>query len=158
MAKTLKEKLTIHKVLKLIQNDILIAVRKVLVEHGLKRKSDLYKSIELKAKYNSMELFALDYFAYVGAIQTRKKLERKVPIDALIHWIRHYRIPVGRSKGRTVVQLAYQIQSAIYRNGIKGKAYNVPVAEVTEQIMKDRLEDIFGDIIIQDFDEFDPTK
>jgi hypothetical protein len=157
-AKSIKPKLTIHRVLDSIKDEILTSVRRVMVEHDVRRKSDLYKSIEIKPKYNNIELYAADYYAYVGAVQTRKKFEKKVPISALINWIRKYGyIKSGRGKN-SVLKLAFRLQNSIYKAGIRGKNFSVEVGEVTEKIMKERLEEVFSDIVIQDFAEFDPDK
>lgn len=148
----MKNKISINAVLKDIQGDILTAIRKILIEKGVKRKADLYKSLELKPKYNTLTLFAYDYYEWVST--GRKKFQKKVPIDALVKWIRKYRIPSGRGKN-AVITLAFKIQQAIYQNGIQGKNYIDPVGEVTEKIMQERLEELFGDIVISDFEGFD---
>jgi hypothetical protein len=146
----MKNKLSINSVLKDIQDEILLAIKKVMIEHGVKRKADLYKTLELKAKYNSLTLYAYDYYEWLST--GRKKFQKKVPLDALIYWIRHYRIPSGRGKN-SVTRLAFKIQNAIYKNGIQGKGYIDAVGEVTEEIMQERLQELFGNIIISDIDE-----
>lgn len=147
----MKKKLTINAVLKDIQDEILTAIRKIMIEHGVKRKADLYKNLEMKAKYNSLTLYAFDYYEWLSI--GRKPFLKKVPLDALIYWIRHYRIPSGRGKN-SVTRLAFKIQNAIYKNGIKGKGFIEPVSEITETIMQERLSELFGDIVISEFEEF----
>ena len=55
---------------------------------------------------------------------------KKVPISALIKWIRRYRVAGRNTKGRfvkrtsdSVNSLAFAIQTSIYKNGIKARPF-----------------------------------
>lgn len=84
---------------------------------GLDRNSNLVKSINPVVKGTGIEVYAYDYAKFVDS--GRKKFTKKVPISALILWIKRKKItPRG---GLSLNNLAYAIQNSIYLNGIEGK-------------------------------------
>lgn len=107
--------------------------------------SDLKKSVEVRPKGgDSLQVWFNDYGRYV--ISGRKKFARKVPIDALIKFIKKNGIRGRNAKGRfiSVNSLAFAIQNAIYKNGIKGRDFLTPAIEgwfaFAESILSEALE------------------
>ncbi len=77
---------------------------------------------------SALTVFVADYAKYVE--EGRRPGARKVPLDVLITWIKRRRVGVNRTaKGRfarrvmSVSQLAYAIQNAIYKRGIRGRPF-----------------------------------
>lgn len=93
---------------------------------GVDKDSDLSKSVKYIITKDGIKMEVAEYYAWVdeGHKVTRKPMVRKVPIDALIQWIKKKGL-LGRSKksGRFITfnQLAFAIQTAIYKKGIQGK-------------------------------------
>jgi hypothetical protein len=112
--------------------ELQLATQKVLQQYRL-GGSDLIKSIEYTYKDNVFVLVANDYFTYVST--GRRPRARKVPIEDLLKWMKDKGL---RPKaGQTYNQLAFAIQDAIYKNGIKAKNYINPVMDVTTDIISE---------------------
>jgi hypothetical protein len=97
---------------------------------------------------SSLELYALDYLEYLD--RGRPKFTTPVPIDALLVWIRKKRIgqPGRSASGRfqprrsqstgrrmSANQLAYAIQTSIYRNGIRGRHFLKPAFDQGQELL-----------------------
>ena len=106
---------------------------------GTPRSSDLSKSTKFINTENGIALEANYYFQYDDS--GRRRGVRKVPITALIQYIKDRGIvPRG---GQTINQLAFAIQTSIYRNGIGPKNYfdriEKTTTDVTEEVVADKL-------------------
>jgi len=138
--------------LKLILNDLIPDLNQITIDYmtqgGIKRSSNLTKSIAFIETDNGLALEANYYFSY--ASEGRRRGVRKVPIRALIDYIKSYGL-VPKA-GQTINQLAFAIQTAIYKNGIAPKNYLEKVidatADVTEEVVADELiEDIADEVV-----------
>ena len=92
-----------------------------MAQTGVKKSSDLSKSVKYSLTKDGIQMKALEYYPFVseGHVVKRRSRVAKVPIDALIEWIKDRGlVPNG---GKTINQLAFAIQTAIYQRGIKGK-------------------------------------
>jgi hypothetical protein len=110
-------------------------VEEVLIEitHGVKTLLDIYKlgrtdlvdSIEWVYKDQAFVLIANDYMKWVD--RGRRPGVRKVPIEPLIKWMKKKGI---RPRGKqTYNSLAFAIQNAIFKSGIKAKKIFDPIIE-----------------------------
>lgn len=77
---------------------------------------------------SALRVYVAEYAQYVE--RGRRPGAKKVPISALIAWIKARRVGIGRTtRGRftartvTVTQLAFAIQAAIYKRGIAGRPF-----------------------------------
>jgi len=153
--------------------EILQAVGEAIIQHIYfvlesgrypldRRNSALLKSLKAKVAQgrgaggrfegftvnSSLELYALDYLEYLD--RGRPRFTKRVPIDALLVWIRKKRIgQPGRSAsgrfqprrsqstGRRISanQLAYAIQTSIYRNGIRGRHFLTPAFDHGQELL-----------------------
>lgn len=108
---------------------------------GVPESSDLSKSVKYYVTKDGIKMLVAEYYPFVSEGRkgtTRRAGLRKVPIDALIQWIKKNNI-IGRSKksGRfiTTNSLAFAIQTSIYKRGInskrpvKGKKFAQTVAD-----------------------------
>lgn len=118
------------------KDDLEIAVQKMLIANGVDKQSDLVKSVEITVdpKSGMFELIANDYYTYVST--GRKPRARKVPIRDLIVWIKAKRLRIGR---RSVNSVAFAIQTAIYKAGIRGKNYVDPIANLVGDLTQEAL-------------------
>lgn len=107
----------IDKILRELAFEIQTIVERTWIEAGLASNSNLVKSIKVNLKPNTIEVYAADYAKYVAS--GRKRYTKKVPISALITWIKRKKIT--STKFKNVNRLAFVIQNAIYKNGIQGK-------------------------------------
>ncbi len=133
-------KASIKSVLDSISKELVKAVQTIYVSAGIKRNSDLVKSVEVRNNRNSLEVYVNDYVDYIES--GRRKFAKKVPISALLTFIRKAKISpkYGLSKN----ELAYAIQNSIFQKGIKGKrGLNKKVEKVTEQTMIKALREHF---------------
>lgn len=80
--------------------------------------SELIKSVEARYSENSIEIWAYEYAIYIDS--GRKAGARRVPLWALVDWIKRYNIGDGKT---SVNSLAFLIQRSIFENGIKPRPY-----------------------------------
>ena len=97
--------------------------------------SDVSASVEWQYRENIFVLIANDYFRYIDS--GRKPKARKVPVEALIKWIKKKGItPRG---GQSVNSLAFAIQQSIYKVGIKARKFIDPVIGLTIETLSEEL-------------------
>ena len=100
-----------------IQNLLTNALRKELAQQGHIASGELLQSIRIVVKevVNGIEIEGrfLKYGVYVD--RGRKAGTKKVPIDAILRWIRVKGIDL---RGKREVSVAFAIQHSIFKNGI----------------------------------------
>lgn len=137
------------ELLESFKDELKIATQAILVRKGVDRNSDVVKSIEYK--YNEdmglFKLLAFDYYVWLST--GRKPNTRKVPVEALIKWIKEKSIPYVGS----INSAAFRIQQAIYKNGIKGKHYEDIVVNVSTDMISEysaeELSQLFVDELVE---------
>lgn len=132
--------------------DLLVDLNKVTVlaleQSGVKRSSDLSKSLKYIPTKDGIQLEVAYYYSYVS--DGRRRYVKKVPIEALIKFIKQNGI--SPRPGQTISGLAYAIQTSIYKEGIKGKNYMDKVANVAgfvsqEEIATDLMNGIADELV-----------
>lgn len=136
-----------------------------MAESGVPKSSDLSKSVKYYLTRDGIKMMVAEYYPYVDAGRKGTKRRaglRRVPLDALIHWIKRNGI-IGRNKktGRfmSVNQTAWAIQTAIYKRGInsskpvKGKAYADKVAENVGDYTSEELVNYLAMMVADDLVE-----
>lgn len=114
-------------------------VQKVLIDRGVKNNSKLVDSIEFNDNSrDSMYMMVNDYYEYVSS--GRKPRTKKVPLYALVQWIKNNNIRLN--KNQTINQLAFLIQRSIYLNGIKSKNFKEQVRQTVTDTVTEQLSDI----------------
>lgn len=134
-----KERLSIKRVLNSILEDIEITVQQIMIEKGVPSHSNLVKSVEVKNQRNTIVVYCNEYYEWLS--KGRKKFTRKIPISALLYWIKHYKI--RPRKGITVNQLAYIFQNSIYKEGIKGRNFIKATEGAITRVMTKELEKFY---------------
>lgn len=138
--------------LKIILSDLLPELNRITIQFmtnaGVKGQSNLINSTQFIETEKGLALEANYYFTYVN--DGRRRGVRKVPIPALIDYIKRYNIvPKG---GQTITQLAFAIQTSIYRNGIQPKNYLDKIvdttSDVTEEVVADELSENLADDVV----------
>ena len=138
-------------------NDTLLAIGEAIIQHIYfvlesgryplnRRTSPLLKSLQAKVGQQrdaggrftaqaSLELYALDYLEYLD--RGRPKFTKKVPLDAILKWMRKRKIFNRNSGGqfKSANQLAFIIQNSIYRNGIRGRNFLQPAFDEGQRLM-----------------------
>jgi hypothetical protein len=106
----------------------------------------------------SLQLFAFDYLQWVDG--GRRKGAKKVPLDALIKFIKQRNIGQARGKGGkygkrsdNITRLAFIIQAAIYRNGIKPRPVIAPAFALGEALLQDFLDNRMLDNLTADIEK-----
>lgn len=106
----------------------------------------LQDSIEATVKGNDT---IIAYMAEYGqwVISGRRKFVKKVPVAALLLWIQEKGITPRSINGKQMStnQLAFAIQNAIYKNGIKGRDFITPAVgdeflDLAESMILEALE------------------
>lgn len=120
------------------------AVRIVMASNGVDKQSNLIK-VEYQLNNNAFQLIANDYFVYRS--EGRRAGARKVPIKDLLGWIKRYNITP--SNGQTKNQLAFAIQTSIYKSGIRGLKYMTPVEEVSTDIASEGIAETLSEVIAE---------
>lgn len=92
-----------------------------MAQTGVNTSSDLAKSVKYVITKDGIKLMVAEYYPFVseGHVVKRRALISKVPISALIPWIK--KRGLVPKAGKTINQLAFAIQTAIYKRGISGK-------------------------------------
>lgn len=157
----------IHQVLEAVGAAIIQHIYFVL-ESGRypldRRSSALLKSLQARAVQArsaggqftasaSLELYALDYLEYLD--RGRPKFAKKVPLDALLKWMRKRRI-FNRSRSgqfKNANQLAFILQNSIYRNGIRGRHFLAPAFSEGQQLLDIYLNNDLLDSITLELDQ-----
>jgi hypothetical protein len=134
------------KRLMLVLNKQNIAIGKAA---GLRDDSRLIRSFETKTNYRAVQFLANEYLENVD--KGRRPFSRKIPINVLIDWIRRY----GISSSMSTNQLAFVIQTSIYKKGIAPKNIKVTLTssmlDILEKRMTDELEDAIADEFVNSF-------
>jgi len=119
-----------------------------MVQSGVRSSSSLLKSVEYTADSTGIQLVAGNYWwAYSEGRRPRTK---KIPAQALIGWIKQRGI-IPRN-GITITQLAFAIQTAIYKRGLNPLGYADRVTqaatELTEEFLADEISVTLADEIV----------
>lgn len=133
---------------KALLNELLAETRQIMLLRDVDTRSDLVRSTEWTYEKKVFTLLANDYFRYVDT--GRRPLARKVPVEALIPWLRKNNI--RPRSGQTYTSLAYAIQQSIYKLGIKGKLYSQAIVDesmeiITYNVLLDISEQIVGEVV-----------
>lgn len=123
----------------------------VMIKNGVSSSSDLVKSIDYNQDGIGLNLEANYYLPYVSA--GRRPRTKKVPISALIEYIKSYGL---RPKpGQSINQLAYAIQTHIYKFGIQPKNFYDKIVDasgnLTEKIIADQFVEDIADEMVKTF-------
>ena len=102
-------------------------VEKLMISTGVPAKSDILNTLDVSYGNELFQLLAEDYYQYLS--KGRRPKARKVPIQALIQWIKDKRIPYKGS----INSAAFAIQQTIYKFGIVGRNYEEAVIDFTSQ-------------------------
>ena len=135
-----------------------------MAQTGVKRDSDLSKSVEYVLTKDGIKMLVAEYYPYVseGHVTRRRARLRRIPLDVLIEWIKAKRIqPRASATGRfqTINQMAWAVQTKIYNEGIKGgkkskgKGFAETVAEDVADYSADELADYLANMIADDLVE-----
>ena len=116
----------------------LLPVSKAILEQfGVKPDSKMIASMEFQSDDKLVNFIVNDYFEYVSL--GRRAGARKVPIEYLLMFIKQNNIsPKGK---QTLNQLAFAIQTSIYKNGIQGKNYLDTFINAVADYSTDRFDD-----------------
>lgn len=108
----------------------------------------LQDSIESEVNGDKVTAYMIYYGQWV--VSGRRKFTKKVPVSALIDWINKKGITATLPSGKTmsVNRLAFAIQNAIYKNGIKGRDFIKPAVSddfirIAEEMILEALEEEF---------------
>ena len=141
-----------RKALKAIAELLVDAIRVGMATEGLK-DSDLDKSLETSIRGGDTVVV---YMAVYGqwVISGRRKFVRKVPIAALLTWIKKNNIQPIPVNGKTISinSLAFAIQTAIFKNGIRPRDFVGPALtdeffSIAEEMIFDALEAAFNEVL-----------
>lgn len=110
---------------------------------GLDKRSTMRNSITAVIDSTpSIKIDAPDYFIYFD--KGRKPFTKKIPIRAILKWIRTKRIKARDSRGRftsiTTNQLAYMIQNSIYNIGIRPRNVIKKTLQQIDKLYKNNVE------------------
>jgi hypothetical protein len=118
-----------NEILEEITNELMAGTKVIMDQYKL-GGSDMIKDASwefesYQGESNAFIYYALDYFKWVAL--GRKPRARKVPVEALIKWMKKKGIqPKGR---QTYNSVAFAIQNGIYKSGIKARNYVDPIVE-----------------------------
>lgn len=125
--------------------DLIPELNKITIEFmtraGVSSNSNLNKSVEYVVTNKGIEMVANSYWFYSS--EGRRPRTRKVPITALIDYIKRYGL--RPRAGQSINQLAFAIQTSIYKQGINPKNYANKVIDATA----DTTEEVVADEVIQ---------
>lgn len=138
-----------QEVLELL-TDLIPQLNKITIENmnGVKKTSKLTKSVGFEVTNTGIGLKANNYWFYVS--DGRRARTKKVPITALIDYIKSYGI--SPRQGQTIGQLAFAIQTSIYKQGISPKNYADKImdatGELTQEVMTEEVSTLIADDVV----------
>lgn len=154
--------------------DLLEDLRQITIiamaQAGVKEDSDLSKSVKFYLTKDGIQMRVAEYYPFVseGHLVKRRAGLRKVPLDALIKWIKAKGIlPRSKKTGRfvTINQMAFAVQMSIWKKGIsgkiktKGKKYADTVANDVADYTATKLADVLAEAIADDLvNMFEPVS
>jgi hypothetical protein len=127
----------VENIIKTVGRYTVAAMRNDLAKHDLK-DSNLYKNVNFKPAKTRLTITMPNYAVFVdegveGAIEkkfrSRFSFKSKYPpFAAIFDWIKRYRRKIGRGRNKSGqyisdASLAFAIQRAIYRRGLKPKPF-----------------------------------
>jgi hypothetical protein len=128
---------------KSFKKELEAVVQQVMVKNGVKKSSDLADSVEFTDNSrDSLFMYVNDYYQHVS--KGRKPKEKKIPIDALIRFIKKNGIV---NPNKTTNQLAYAMQTSIYKSGISGKGFLDPVQKAVTDLVELRVADFLEEFV-----------
>lgn len=150
----------VNRMWDIVGNLVVNAATQVLIKKGqLLPKGGLVESIQYNVnERNEIEFLVNKYYQYY--VDGRKPFSKKVPISALLKWIKRYRRKVGRGRdkrGKYITDLSYAfaIQTAIYKKGIKAKQDPIQQAlDIANDAIEKAVYDDFTVILFADLDKF----
>lgn len=136
---------------KAFKGELEAVVQQVLIRNGIKKDAEIIQSVEFTDNSrDSLLLYVNDY--YQSLSKGRKPKAKKIPIYTLIKFLKKNRINHPK---RSVTQIAFAMQTSIYKNGIKGKHFieqiENSVMDVVELRVADFLEEFLADSIYASF-------
>ena len=129
------DKISLKDVLKGLLVDLQKVTVLALEQSGVKKNSDLSKSVKYVTVKDSINMEVAYYYPYVST--GRKPGVKKVPISALIQYIKQ--MGITPRNGQTINQLAFAIQTTIYKHGINPKNYLDRVANVAGEVSQEEI-------------------
>ena len=139
----------ISQALQAVAKALTVSLQATLADLNLDN-TGLQKSIESEVSGgDTVTAYMIEYGRYV--ISGRRKFVKKVPIAALLKWISEKGLK-PRVAGMTTNSLAFAIQNAIYKNGIKGRDFITPSLDddflaLAEKLLLDALEQEFDQVL-----------
>ncbi len=164
----------IRDILQAIGEAVLREMLRLANENGrapLRTNSKLAKSLRVEVRQGrassgrfegftanaSLQLYAAEYAEYLD--RGRKPFTKKVPISALLLFIKQRGIGQqrggrGRFAQRTIsaLGLAFAIQNAIYRNGIRGRHFIQPAFDLGQNLVEIYLDNQLLDGLTYELD------
>ena len=78
------------------------------------KNSTLIKTLKVVVVSDELQVIAKDYIEYLD--KGRKPFTKKVPITAILKWLRKVGLPANN-------KTAYRIQTSIYKKGLRGRNF-----------------------------------
>lgn len=121
----------------------LLAGTKVIMDTYKLGDSNMIKDSDWEFEDNAFIFYALDYFKWVAL--GRKPRARKVPVEAILKWMKRKGIiPKGK---QTYNSLAFAIQNGIYKSGIKARNFVDPIVEYSLDTLSEFIAEEFSILI-----------
>jgi hypothetical protein len=125
---------------------IIESMKRLMISQGVKPNARVIKSLKYKVTKNGVEILSEEWAKYIDS--GRKAGIKKVPIRALLKWISKNNI--SPKSGMSKVGLAWAIQSAIFKRGIRARPFiqqsletgSIIVEELIDKTMEKEIEDI----------------
>lgn len=103
--------------------------------------SNLERTMDVKVTNDRLELFLADYWRYLE--DGRRPLSRKVPIDALLKWVK--RAGLTLTPGQSNISLAYAVQQSIYKRGLKPRPFFQKAVDDVESLIDSSITALLSD-------------
>jgi len=128
--------------LKAVETDLTQAIRNILKSQGVDGDSDLIKSVGVTYNQDLFQILANDYYWYVST--GRKPHTKKVPISALIQWIKDKNISYTGS----INSAAFAIQESIYKSGIRGLLFKDAVVDFSVKALSSITPETLAEMVV----------
>ncbi len=124
-----------------ISNQLETSVKTIYAQAGISSNSNITNSVKIQPKDDGLLLYTNDYIKFI--ISGRRKFARKIPISILIRLIK--KSGFRAKPGQSINNMAFAIQTSIYKNGIRGKqGIEDRTIEISENIIISSIQKLFS--------------
>jgi hypothetical protein len=138
--------------LEVVLDQLYATTLKALLDIGLATNSDIVKSVTVTPNNNGIEILTENYAIYIDS--GRRPLARRVPFNVILAWVKDRGISFT---GKSDREVAYMIQTSIYRKGIRPRKFISTLQKDIERLTGETIEEAILEDITKNYEQLFKT-